>query len=143
MLSFVTVIDDLEIASTGFTKAFAEKSGIKCVDGRVKGKNKYAWFPGAEDLMVKIIAEEASGKIIGAQAAGKGAHMRINVVATALRSSLMLDELMDVELAYCPPISEAYDVLFLACELAKRKLSMVKMKRTPLMMIIKIKRKYC
>jgi len=122
MLSFVTVIGDLEIASTCFTKSFAEKSGIKCIDARVKGKNKYAWFPGAEDLTVKIIAEENSGKIIGAQAVGKGAHMRINVIAAALRSSLTLNELMDIELVYCPPISEAYDVLFLASELAKRKL---------------------
>ncbi|MFH1588667.1 MAG: FAD-dependent oxidoreductase [Candidatus Diapherotrites archaeon] len=122
-LTFVTVLGALEIASTGFTKEFAESQGIKVIDARIKGKNKYDWFPGAKELTVKVLINEETKKIIGAQAVGKDAYVRINIVSTAIKAGMTLDELLGVELAYCPPISEAYDVLLLACEMVKRKMN--------------------
>jgi len=121
-LTFVSVVGKIEVASTGFTKSFAEKQGIKVIESRVKGKNKYEWYPGAKELTVKILADAETGRILGAQAVGEDAYIRINVIATAIRAGMKVDELTDVELAYCPPISEAYDVLMLAAELAKRKI---------------------
>lgn len=122
-VTFVTVLGALEVASTGFNKSLAEKNGISVVETRARGKNKYDWYPGAEELTVKILADAKTKKIIGCQAIGKDAYARINVVSTAIRAGMRVDELLDVELAYCPPLSEAYDILMVAAELAKRKLS--------------------
>jgi len=121
-MTFVTVLGDLEVASTGFNKAFAELNKINVLDGRAKGKNKYDWFPGAKELIVKVLVDKKTRKVIGCQAIGKDAYMRINVVSTAINAGMTIDDLFQVELAYCPPISEARDLLFLACDLAKRKM---------------------
>lgn len=121
-LTFVSVLGKLEIASTGFTKEFAESQGITVVDAKIKGKNKYDWFPKAKELTVKLVVEKNSRKVLGCQAIGKDAFARINVVSTAIKGNLTIDDLSNVELAYCPPLSEAHDVLLLTAELIKRKL---------------------
>ncbi|HZX19565.1 MAG TPA: FAD-dependent oxidoreductase [archaeon] len=122
-LTFTTVLGDLEVASTGLAKNFAETQGIKVVDARAKGKNKYDWYPGAQELTIKILVNESTGKIVGCQAVGKDAYHRVNVVSTAIRAGMTVNQLADVEMAYCPPLSEAHDILLLTCELVKRKLA--------------------
>jgi len=121
-LTFVSVLGELEIAATGFTKAFAEKQGIETVEAKAKGKNKYNWFPGSKELTVKLVAEKNSGKIIGCQAIGKDAFVRVNVISATIKAGMTAEELSGVELAYCPPLSETHDILLLADELLKRKL---------------------
>ncbi|MFH1588579.1 MAG: FAD-dependent oxidoreductase [Candidatus Diapherotrites archaeon] len=120
--TFVTLLGEIEVASTGFNKEFAESQGIQVVEAKVKGKNKYDWFPDSKELTVKLVVEKKSRKIVGCQAIGKDAYVRVNVVSTAIKAGMTIDELSKVELAYCPPLSEAYDVLLLTAELVKRKL---------------------
>jgi len=120
--TFVTVLDDIEFASVGFNESLAKANNIEVVFGRVKGTNTASWFPNAKDLIVKILADKSTGKVIGAQALGPGAAKRIEVVATAIAAGMTLEEMQDLELAYCPPVSDTYDVLLAAVEQALRKL---------------------
>ena len=115
--TFVSVIGDLEVAATGFNSHFAKDA----VSSKAKSKNKPEWFPGAADLTVKIIADK-KGKILGAQAVGKDAAPRINIISTAIKSDMSLKELSEVELAYCPAVSQTYDVLQQAADLLIRRL---------------------
>ncbi len=120
--TFVTMIDDIEFASVGFNESLAKRYNIDCVFGRVKGTDCASWFPGAKDLIVKILADKKTGKIIGAQAIGNGAAKRIEVVASAILAGFALEDMQNLELAYCPPVSDTYDVLLAAAEQALRKL---------------------
>ncbi len=121
--TFVSKIGSMEIAATGFNSEFAKKSGYEIVMGKAKAAIKPDWFPGSKKLTLKIVAEKGSGKILGAQAMGEeGAASRINVISTAIKSEMTLKELIGLELAYCPAVSDVKDVLLIAAELALRKI---------------------
>lgn len=119
--TFVSVVGGLEVAATGLNSYFAGLYGFDVIGGKAKGKTRPEWYPGSEDITVKVLADSASGKLLGAQAVGPGAASRINVVAAALKGGLTVHELAEVELAYCPAISETYDVLTKACDYILRK----------------------
>lgn len=119
--TFVSVVGGLEVAATGLNSYFAGLYGFNVIGTKAKGKTRPEWYPGSEDITVKVLADSASGKLLGAQAVGPGAAARINVVAAALKGRLTVHELAEVELAYCPAISETYDVLTKACDHILRK----------------------
>jgi NADH oxidase (H2O2-forming) len=119
--TFVSVIDDIEVAATGFNSFFAEKSGIKVVVGKVKGKNRPEWYGPSGELIVKIISD-SKGKVIGGQAIGEGAKERINIISTAIKGGFTLKDISELELAYCPAVSDYYDVLVMAAEIGLRKI---------------------
>ena len=123
LAAFVSLIADLEIASTGFNKAQAESYGYEVVEGKVKGLTRPKWFPEAKEITFKIIADTKTDKILGAQEIGEeGTGWRINVVSLAIKASLSLEDLSRVELAYSPATSHIPDVLLTATDLALRKL---------------------
>lgn len=119
--TFVSLVDDIEVAATGFNSYFAEKSGIKTVVGKAKGKNRPEWYGPSEELIVKIIAD-SKGKVIGGQAIGNGAKERINIISTAIKAEFTLKDIAELELAYCPAVSDYYDVLVMAAEIGLRKI---------------------
>lgn len=121
--TFVSKVGKLEIAATGFNKFLAEKEGYDVVAGKATAPEKPAWFPGVKKITLKVIADKKSSRILGAQAVGEhGAASRINVISTAIKAGMTLNELQDVELAYCPAISDVKDVIHIAAELALRRI---------------------
>ncbi|MFH1642481.1 MAG: FAD-dependent oxidoreductase [Nanoarchaeota archaeon] len=119
--TFVSVVGGLEIASTGLNTFLAKENGFDYITGKAKSTDLPDWMPGGEDITVKIIADKKTGKIIGGQAVGRSAAAKINVISTAISSGMRLSQLRDVEFAYCPAVSQAYDVLSAAVEVALRK----------------------
>jgi len=120
--TFVSVAGDMEVASTGFNTHAAAQNNFEIVIGKATGSTLPEYMPDGKEITVKIIADKKTGKILGAQAIGQGAAARINVVSTAMLAGMTLNELSNVELAYCPPISQTYDVLLSAVDIAIRKL---------------------
>jgi len=120
--TFVSLIGTLEVAATGFNEFFAESAGYKIISGKAHGKNKPEYYPGAEDITVKIIADAKTGKVLGGQAVGSGAGARINVIALATKCGMDVYSLSQTEMAYCPMLAENYDVLNRAADFAVRKL---------------------
>ncbi|MFH2028342.1 MAG: FAD-dependent oxidoreductase [Nanoarchaeota archaeon] len=120
--TFVSVIGDLEVAATGLNSYLAEQNNFEIVIGKTKSTDLPEWMPHAEELTVKVIADKTTGRLLGAQAIGKGAAARINVVSTAINAGMTLQKLSEVEFAYCPSVSQCYDVLTSAVDLAIRKI---------------------
>ena len=68
------------------------------------------YYPGAEQMALKLLVHQKTHEILGAQAVGKdGVDKRIDVIATAIRCNLPAPELADLELAYAPPFGSAKD----------------------------------
>ena len=66
-------------------------------------------------LSLKLIFDKETGKIFGAQAvAGDGADKRIDVIATAIKGGLTVEDLTNLELSYAPPYSSAKDPVNMA-----------------------------
>ena len=66
-------------------------------------------------ISLKLIFDKDTGKIFGAQAiAGDGADKRIDVIATAIKGGLTVEDLTNLELSYAPPFSSAKDPVNMA-----------------------------
>ena len=123
LTTFVSVVGGMEVAATGFNQFFAKAAGYDVVIGKASGFTKPDWYPGGKEVTVKILADAATGKIIGGQAIGEeGAAARVNLISVAIKAGMNVHDLYGVELAYCPAVSETYDPLSKACEFAIRKL---------------------
>jgi NADPH-dependent 2,4-dienoyl-CoA reductase/sulfur reductase-like enzyme/rhodanese-related sulfurtransferase len=76
--------------------------------------NHAGYYPGARPLHLKLLFAP-DGRVLGAQATGgDGVDKRIDVIATAIRAGLTVDDLADLELAYSPPFGSAKDPVNLA-----------------------------
>jgi NADH oxidase (H2O2-forming) len=120
--TFVSKIGDLEIAGTGYTAETARQRGHEPIIGKITTYLLPEYFPGGDDITVKVIADKR-GKILGAQAIGKnGAAGRINLISMAIECNIPVKDLMSVELAYCPPVSEINDPIMRALDFLIRRI---------------------
>jgi NADPH-dependent 2,4-dienoyl-CoA reductase/sulfur reductase-like enzyme/rhodanese-related sulfurtransferase len=72
--------------------------------------NHATYYPGAEQMSLKLLFDPLDGTILGAQAVGgAGVDKRIDVLATALMAGIKAPALADLDLAYAPPFSSAKD----------------------------------
>jgi NAD(P)H-nitrite reductase len=77
------------------------------------------YFPGSKPISLLIHFSE-DGTILGAQAAGEeGVDKRIDILATAIRAGLNVEDLIDLDLAYSPPYGSAKDPVNMAGMLAQ------------------------
>jgi len=120
--SFVSVIGDLEIASAGLNTQDATAAGFELAIGKSIATDKTSYMNDKDKTTVKILLDKKTHKVLGAQAVGVNAYVRIDVVSTAIRAGFTAEQLSAVEMVYCPPIAQAYDVLFVALDMAMRRL---------------------
>ena len=106
----ITKVCALEVARTGLTEQEAARDGFAPVAATVDATTRAGYLPDAEPMTVKLVAEQGSGRLLGAQiVGGTGAAKRIDTVATALHGRLRIDEVIDLDLAYAPPFSSVWD----------------------------------
>jgi NADPH-dependent 2,4-dienoyl-CoA reductase/sulfur reductase-like enzyme len=106
----VTRICSTEIARTGLSEAEARAAGIEFVVGRAEGTSRAGYFPGAEPVLAKVLAERGTGRLLGGQIIGADrVGKRIDTIAAALTGRLTAAEVVDLDLAYAPSVSPMVD----------------------------------
>ena len=96
------------LAMTGLTEKNAKDFSII----HLHPSNHAGYYPDAKPISLKVVFDSESGKILGAQAAGEdGVDKRIDVIATAIKGSLTINDLMDLELSYAPQYGSAKDAI--------------------------------
>ena len=115
---WVSLIGDKQIAGTGLSQGLASWYGIDVVEGKATGLTRARYYPGGKELIVKVLAEKKSHRIIGAQIiAGEEATGRIDwLTSAAINGVTAEDFLIRSENAYCPPTSMVKDVVISAVE---------------------------
>jgi NADH oxidase (H2O2-forming) len=124
--TFVSVLGETEVASAGITSKQAREEKIDFVEAKVTGKNRPEWFGNAKELTIKLIAEKETEKIIGCQTLGENGYVRVNVVSAGIQKELTVNELLETELAYCPPVADTYDLLLVCAGVLKRRIELFK-----------------
>lgn len=123
--TFLTSVGSLEIAGTGYTLEVAKELGYKAKAVGTRRENKPHYMPGVTEINLRVIVEEGTGKILGAQAiAEEGAGARINVFALAIHGNMTLYDLMDAELSYYPAVSQMYDPIAQVVDIAMKRLKL-------------------
>ena len=114
---------DLEVAATGLDEREAAEAGFHPVSTLVRGNAIAGSMPGNTKLGLKLIADRATGKLLGAQAVGKaGAVSRINTLSAALWAGLTLDDVGWFDLAYAPPFGGSWDLIHVAAQALRRQI---------------------
>lgn len=103
---------DLNAASTGLNAKTAEQAGITHDTVYVMPGDKVGLMPDSNPMHFKLVYEYPTGRILGAQAIGKGnVDKRIDVIATMITMNGTLEDLKDLELTYSPMLGTAKDVV--------------------------------
>jgi NADPH-dependent 2,4-dienoyl-CoA reductase/sulfur reductase-like enzyme len=115
----VTKVCSLEVARTGLSEAEAEAAGYCFVTASVDSTTKAGYFPGAQPVRLKLLAEKDTGRLIGAQIVGReDAAKRIDVLATAIWNEMDVGEILSLDLSYAPPFSPVWDPVLIAARKA-------------------------
>ncbi len=103
---------DVAAGVTGHSEKRLQQMEIEYGKTIVTDFNHASYFPGATHLTVKVLWEKSTGRILGGQANGiEGVDKRLDVLATAIKGRLTVDDLEHLELAYAPPFGVAKDPL--------------------------------
>lgn len=95
---------------TGLNSAQAAKAGFSFFTSVTVDPNHASYYPGSRPMRIKIVAEEGTGRVLGAQIVGEdGVDKRTDVLATAIAGKLTVFDLESLDLAYAPPFGSAND----------------------------------
>jgi len=113
--SAVAKVFDLTVASTGNNEKVLKNLKQQYRVLHIHPGSHAAYYPGAFPMTLKLIFDQADGKILGAQAVGfAGVDKRIDVLAAAIKGKLTVFDLPDLEVCYAPPYSSAKDPVNMA-----------------------------
>ncbi|MBL7222315.1 MAG: FAD-dependent oxidoreductase [Candidatus Brocadiae bacterium] len=119
----VCKVFDYVVGSTGLSETAARKQGyddIVCAE--FAGLDKPP-FMGGKLLVIKMVADATTGKLLGVQCVGPGdASKRIAIAAMALHGGLTVTDLVNADLPYAPPFSPALDPLITAAHVLENKM---------------------
>ena len=97
-------------AFTGINEKTARVAGIAYDKVVLFPASHAAYYPGAQSMVMKVLYEKESLRLLGAQiVGGDGVDKRIDVLATAIRAKMTALELTELDLSYAPPYSSAKD----------------------------------
>jgi NADPH-dependent 2,4-dienoyl-CoA reductase/sulfur reductase-like enzyme len=117
----ISKVCSLEIGRTGLGEAEATAAGFGFVTATIESSNVAGYFPGAEMMTVKVLAEQRSGRLLGAQIVGRAnAAKRIDVFATAIWNGMTAEEMTFSDLSYAPPFSPVWDAVLVASRKATK-----------------------
>jgi len=106
---------DMAAGITGWSEGRLAAAGVPYQAVTVNGASHASYYPGSETITLKLLWSPDDGRVLGAQAYGKdGVDKRIDIIATAIRGRLGIDDLAHLELAYAPPFGSAKDVVNVA-----------------------------
>lgn len=113
--SSVIKVFDMTAATTGVNEQAAKKAGLDCDKVYLLPMDHAGYYPGGKNLMMKVVFEKGTGRILGAQIVGRtGVDKRIDVLATAIHAGMTAFDLKELDLAYAPPYSSAKDPVNMA-----------------------------
>lgn len=90
----------------------------------VRANHHASYYPGAQQLTLKLVYAARDGTILGVQALGaEGVDKRLDVVATAMHFGGTVADLAQLDLAYAPPFGAAKDPVHIAAFAASNDLA--------------------
>jgi NADPH-dependent 2,4-dienoyl-CoA reductase/sulfur reductase-like enzyme/rhodanese-related sulfurtransferase len=108
---------------TGLSLRAAQQAGYHARAVHVVAFHHASYYPGAESMALKVIYEDGTGRVLGAQAVGgAGVDKRLDIVATLTSFRGTVHDMAGLDLAYAPPFGSAKDPLHMAAFAAQNDL---------------------
>ena len=121
--SVVSQMFDFEVGATGLTELQARRYGLDTAIGKMRGFTRASYYPDAKPIVVKVILERESKRIVGGQiVGGEEVTQRINALSLAIQKNMCGYELVKADTCYAPSVCEASEPMVLAADMAMRRL---------------------
>lgn len=112
MGSSILKLFDYTLATTGVSEEKCKMLDINYKKIIITPFCHATYYPGASEMIVKVIYSQKEKKLLGAQVIGKeGVDKVSDILATVIRSKINIYDLEDLELCYAPPFSSAKSVV--------------------------------
>jgi NADPH-dependent 2,4-dienoyl-CoA reductase/sulfur reductase-like enzyme len=99
---------DHTIGRTGMSEKQARSLGLPIETATWAGPDMPHYMQTARPLVIKMIADRRSGRLLGVQVVGMGdGARRLDVAAAAVLFGGRVDQVADIDYAYAPPYSPA------------------------------------
>lgn len=114
---------DFNVGRVGLSEKDCIRMGLPYVMALTPGPDRAHYYPTSRPMVLKLIVDPKSGKILGMQAVGTGdVAKRVDVTATLLSFGGTYRDVSEIDLAYAPPFSSAVDILQHAANVIDNKL---------------------
>ncbi len=131
--TLIVKLFDQSLARTGLSASDATAAGYAAESVLISAPDRVHAYPGVKPVVIRLIADRNSRKLLGAQMAGPGEIAgRINVIVSLLSLNGTVDDLARLDLAYAPPFATAMDPLHQAANALRNKLDGLAASYTPL-----------
>ncbi|HMO00133.1 MAG TPA: FAD-dependent oxidoreductase [Miltoncostaeaceae bacterium] len=117
--SWVSRFRDVSFGSAGLDEAAASDAGFTPRAIAREGRDRSGYMPGALRVLVRLVWDAPSGRLLGAQMAGEAAVApRLHTAAAAIGAGMTIRALAESDFAYAPPVAALRDPLELAAAAA-------------------------
>jgi NADPH-dependent 2,4-dienoyl-CoA reductase/sulfur reductase-like enzyme len=120
-----TCVGELRVGGTGFTETLAKARGFETITGFGQTTSRFPIMPGAKKVQVKLVADVATGKLLGGQVIGyEAVAEKVDVITLALQHQLKLEDLAQLSYSAQPwqTFYPANNAIVMAAEDALKKL---------------------
>lgn len=132
---------NLNISRMGLTEKKAKEEGYDYITVLSPSPDKAHFLKDAKLIIIKLIVDRKTEKLLGAQIIGQGdVAKRMEVLVANITSGSRVTEIAHYDLAYAPPFSPAMDNIITAVNVAENKLRGICSSYSPVEVMGKIKR---
>ena len=110
---------DMVIARTGMNDAEARAAGFDARTGDFETWDHKVYYPPAYRTRVRLTADAGTRRLLGCQILGDinaEVSKRVDIAAVAIHKGLTLDEFIQLDLSYTPPLSSPWDPVQMAAQ---------------------------
>jgi NADH oxidase (H2O2-forming) len=105
------------IGGVSFGETLADALGMPYIVGKATGISRARYYPGVKKVIVKLLAEPGTHRLIGAQmVGGEGIKERADFLAMAVKTGVTLEDLAWMENVYSPPIGALNEPIAVAAQ---------------------------
>ena len=119
-LASILKVFKLSVGKVGLGYDEAIAAGFKARQTMITSKNHAAYYPGSDQLILKLIWDGKTKKVLGLHALGASADKKVDVIATAITSGMTIDDLEYLNLSYAPPFSSTQDPINVVAAVARK-----------------------
>jgi NADPH-dependent 2,4-dienoyl-CoA reductase/sulfur reductase-like enzyme/rhodanese-related sulfurtransferase len=121
--SMIVKVFDFNCGRTGLSVEQAAEIGLEAVSVTVPTHDIAHYYPGAHDIIIRLTAERATGRLLGAYVIGQGVvDKTLDTIITAITFGATTEQLAKLDLAYAPPYSMSISSPLVAANVMQRKL---------------------
>jgi NADPH-dependent 2,4-dienoyl-CoA reductase/sulfur reductase-like enzyme/rhodanese-related sulfurtransferase len=112
--TFCLKVFDMGVATAGLTSAQAKANGFDPVHSIVSQPDHAHYYPSAQIMFIKLIADRKTRKILGIESVGNqcdAVKARVDSIAPLFQIGLDVDDVCVLETGYAPPFASAMDII--------------------------------